>query len=610
MKKNLILFLLLSAACLVRAQEEQVSFSSHGGIYETSFQLSLECVYANHHIRYTTNGNNPTASSFLYEAPLTLGPQLYSHSDIYTIQISPKNLIYLPDSVSHAIVIRAAVFDENDSCVSKTVTNTYLIRELGFENNGMAVVSICADTLALFDYETGIFVPGINWNPDNPDHSGNYYQKGREWERLANVEFYEPNDNSGINQICGLRTHGNLSRRHPAKGMKIYAREEYGIKRFNHDFFQDTTLTSFKHLLIKPFAVFEPYLGAQDYFCVNLARQLNVESPHCRPVIAYLNGEYWGVYFIQEKTDERFLEDHYGVNPDLCNIIGNWKGEIENGNNIGFQQMMHWFKNADLADYATYEQACRMIDIDNFIDYYIVEIFVGNWDWPGNNMRCWQYGDGPWRWIFFDGDASLMGGLDFFTLAAVYEPPTTWLNYPEAKLLFGKLLQNDQFKEAFSHRAYELCNGLLLYENTSPLLNGMIQTLRPKIHDQRQRFGYPLSDEQWNQGNNNLISFLSRRTTTFIQAMETFLLHYGTEELSQNTFICFPNPTDGIIQIQRSEKESQETELNLYNIHGALVYKETLPACTPGDIWSIHPDLSAGIYCIKIGNSTQRIVIQ
>ena len=101
MRKTFSIFLLLCAAGLLQAQEEQVLFSSGGGYYESCFQLSLECVYANHHIRYTTNGNNPTAASFLYDTPLTLGPQLYSHSDIYTIQISPEDLVYIPDSSRH-----------------------------------------------------------------------------------------------------------------------------------------------------------------------------------------------------------------------------------------------------------------------------------------------------------------------------------------------------------------------------------------------------------------------------------------------------------------------------------------------------------------------------
>ena len=132
MKKSLLLAVILCVTSLVHAQGDQVLFSSSGGIYEASFQLSLRCVYPNHHIRYTTNGCLPTASSTLYEAPMMLDERLYSTSDIYTIQISPDDLVFIPDSVRHAIVIRAAVFDENENCISPTATNTYWIQSLGF----------------------------------------------------------------------------------------------------------------------------------------------------------------------------------------------------------------------------------------------------------------------------------------------------------------------------------------------------------------------------------------------------------------------------------------------------------------------------------------------
>ena len=429
---------------------QTVTFSHSGGFYENSFNLELSCD-GSYHIRYTFDGNRPTANSRLYEAPLTLNASLYSNANIYQIQISPDDLVYVPDSVSHCIVIRAAAFDANDIRVSETVTNTYLIQELGCENHGIAVVSVCADSLDLFDYDTGIFVRGVNWNSSNPDHTGNYYQHGIEWERWANVEFYEPADNSGINQQCGLRTHGNRSRRQPAKGMKIYARDEYGKKRFKHQFFDDTPMNSFNHLVLKPFASFWPFSGVQDYFGNRVAQHLDLDAPHCRPVLLYLNGEFLGIYFIQEKTDEDFLEDHHGVYPENCNIIGNWAGSVDHGSNTNFKQMMHWFENSDLTNDSNYDHACRMIDMSNFIDYYVFQTFIGNWDWPGNNMRCWQDGNGPWRWIFFDGDASIIApDFEVFENAAVYEPPTTWINYPEAKLVFGKLLKNERFKQRFT----------------------------------------------------------------------------------------------------------------------------------------------------------------
>ena len=591
------------------AQTDEVEFSASGGFYNHSFYLTLSCHDPNHHIRYTTNGNAPTEKSICYDAPLFLDGRLYSQSDIYKIQISPDELVYVPDSVRHTVVIRAAVFDEGNHCISETVTNTYLIRDLGCDATGLAVMSICADSLALFDFETGIFVPGKHWDPEVPLNSGNYYQQGRDWERPVNVEFYEPDDNSGMNQVCGMRTHGNRSRRYPAKGMKIYARNDYGKDRFDHAFFEDTRINSFKHLVLKPFATFWPYSGTQDYVCTTLARQLELESPQSRPMLVYLNGEYWGLYFLQEKMDERFLEDHFGMDPDYCNIIGNWKGEVENGNGRNFKRMMRWLENADLSKTSDYERISEMVDLDNFVDYMVFETFVGNWDWPGNNMRCWQEGDGPWRWMFFDGDATIISNtMDVFLNAAVYAEPTIWDNYPEAKLLFGKLLENNQFKAAFKARARELCGSLLQYDNTSLVFNDILAKLNPKIEDQRHRFGYPPTDNVWNEGNTRIDSFLYNRVERYLDAMEAFpLLQPDVTFSDMDRFDVFPNPTSGSISILMQEMYSRPVMIAVYNVVGQAVAYE-FRKVEDSETIRLDMDLPAGVYFIKIGSCVKKLI--
>lgn len=587
---------------LLMSQTASVVFSNSGGFYENSFDLTLSCNGA-YQIRYTTNGATPTASSTLYTGPLHLDENLYSDADIYTIQISPDDLVYIPDYVNHAIVLRAAAFDNNGECISATVTNTYFIHSLGSHGNGMAVVSICADSLALFDYDTGIFVPGVNFDPNFPESTGNYYQRGEEWERPVNVEFYEPSDNSGINQKCGLRTHGNRVRRYPSKGMKIYAREEYGKKRFKHTFFEGNTMNSFKHLVLKPFSSFWPYAGVHDYVCYKLAIQLGLPTSDCRPIVVYLNGEYWGIYFLEEKMDERFLEDHYDVNPDDCNIIGNWYGSIENGSNSNFYQMMNWFANANLADNAVYQQACSLIDINNFIDYYVYETFIANWDWPNNNMRCWQVGDSIWRWLFFDGDGALVQmDFDVFPNAAISDGPQT--------LVFRKLLDNEQFSNAFKSRAYELCDELFTYANTYPFLNEIVEDVSPEIENHIHRFNCPTSTYEWNIGIAYINYFLQNRVDDYLQKMNDFEL-LGIDEFlfDNNTFVCFPNPAKDVINITMFNNSS-EVEINIYDVTGRTVYKKSLSTNSFEKTLSISPNLDSGIYLIKINNSTQRIIIQ
>ena len=289
-RKRWIWFLLLIAFRLELFSQTEVFFSHHGGFYDAPFALSLGSSDWECQIHFTTHGDAPTAASPLYESPLFLDEHLYSTSDIYVFSVSPVFDSFVPDSVQHAIVIRAAAFDADGQRVSEVVTQTYLIRSLGCEHHGLAVVSICADSLALFDYNTGIMVPGVNFDPEAPGTTGNYFQRGEEWERLVNVEFYEPN-NTGINQQCGLRMHGNHGRRAPAKGMKIYAREEYGKKRFKHRFFDTTQVKSFKHLVIKPFSILWPKTGVQDYVTNRMALEMGLEAPSSRPVVLYINGE-------------------------------------------------------------------------------------------------------------------------------------------------------------------------------------------------------------------------------------------------------------------------------------------------------------------------------
>ena len=607
MRKRLCFVLFaLSVVLGVTAQNDTIIFSARGGFYEDVLSLELYNYYPQNHIRYTTNGNRPTAQSPLYTECLVLDTALYSKSNIYTIQISPDNLIYIPDSIQHCIVIRAAVFDENDSCVSRVMTNSYFIHALGCDTHGFAAVSLCADSLDLFDYEQGILVPGRMFDTLDPTHTGNYYMHGREWERLCHLEFYDCVDNSGINQDCGLRTHGNLSRRYPSKGMKVYARQEYGKKRFKYNFYNESDLDSYNHLVLKPFALGWPYAGIQDYMCNKLALQLGLPSSNSRPVIMYLNGEYWGVYFLQEKMDEDFLEDHYGTNPNNCNLIGDWHGNVECGNNLNFMQMINWFQNANLSDDEAFQYACELMDMDNYIDYMVFETYIANWDWPFNNMRCWQEGNGKWRWMFFDGDAALISSnFDVFVNASVYIPPTSWDNYPNATLVFGKLLKNEQFKMAFEARAMELCEGMFLYENTYPLYQSIVDTLRPNVGSHVHRFGNPTSMSAWENGNTYTNGFLSHRAETFWENWYGFV---GLKEHTEVTASVSPNPFSDEFQISFDADASGATEIAIYDLMGGKVFVMPYDVYAGNNQITLNPNLSAGVYVLRIGGRTQRIV--
>ena len=469
MEKRMSMLFLCLLACLLKssAQEVQVFFSRSGGFYEDCFSLTLSCD-GQSQIRFTTNGATPTAASALYTEPLYLDESLYSKSDIYTIPTAVEALFYAPDSVQHCITIRAAAFDEAGNRIGPVATHSYFVRALGCDTHGLSVMALAADSLALFDYDSGILVPGANFDPTDESWSGNYYQSGIEWERLVNVEFYELDDNSGINQQAGLRTHGGTCRRQTQKGLKIYAREEYGKKRFKHRFFESISNDSFKHLVLKPFSYQWYVFGIQDDICNRMAAQLDVESVASRPMVLFLNGEYWGIYYLKEKPDSHYLEDHFGNDDSDYNVVDNWYGYQVDGDTTGFVQMIHWFSSCDFSSEEEYAMADEKIDLSSFIDYYCLELFIANRDWPANNMRCYQLGDGRWRWIFFDGDDALRD-LDF----DVFDNATSlvnlgWPTDSRSTLVFRKLLENDGFCKRFERRFNSLLSTQFSYAATKP----------------------------------------------------------------------------------------------------------------------------------------------
>ena len=219
-------------------------------------------------------------------------------------------------------------------------------------------------------------------------------------------------------------------------------------------------------MVLKPFSTLWPFVGVQDYVVNRMALEMGLEAPNSRPVVLYLNGEYWGIYFLQEKLDDHYLEDHFGIEPEACTIIcGNgldgdtweWIDEVESGDGRSFEQMMDWLEDADLSDSANYAYISNLVNLDNFIDYQILETFVANTDWPANNMRCWQSDGSKWRFAFFDGDATLLkNDFDIFG-NATYVADNLWHTGVKSTLLFRRLLENNDFKQKFLQYGTVFC---------------------------------------------------------------------------------------------------------------------------------------------------------
>lgn len=137
---------------------------------------------------------------------------------------------------------------------------------------------------------------------------------------------------NALSQDCGIRIQGNYSRSDLQKGFRLYARKKYGEKKFNYEVFEglknasDETIDSFKTLTLRAGGNCAFTAKFNDTYWQSLMTELDGSTKASRPCVVYLNGEYWGLYVLEEDYSDNYFESHYGVNKDDVVV---YKGDAE-----------------------------------------------------------------------------------------------------------------------------------------------------------------------------------------------------------------------------------------------------------------------------------------
>ena len=318
----------------------------------------------------------------------------------------------------------------------------------------------------------------------------------------------------------------------------------------------------------------------------------------------FLNGEYWGIYFIEEKVDERYLENHYVVDCNNVNIINAWDA-AECGSADDFKTLFHWLETADLSDTAQYHQLTKQIDILNIIDYFIFELFSTNWDWPANNARCWQNPKGPWQWVFYDGDCCLDNlKYDVYTMATF--TGEYWSTGRASTLFFRKLLESKIFKNQFLLRLEQLNKTRFRYQETKPHLDNILQLLKEEIPMQVQRFNIPQSLTQWEESCRKLDQYLAERGDIFWQQTKDYF-HIRNDKIL--TVVSHTNRTfsQKKHKLTVTVEEYCVTPLEIYDPQGNIIHKQYLFLRQGENKVPINLGKRSGVYVVKVGDNVCEI---
>jgi len=471
-------------------------------------------------IYYTLDGSVPSKKSIKYKKPIKLNR--YSSPDQLVLKDNIKLMIHtgiaIDDNIPRGTVLRAAAIAPNGE-VGPIETRTYFIgTDIADYYNKIAVISLVTDPKNLLDYKTGIFVKGeiydkwvktkdgIKTLSEGKKHEieGNYTQKGKDWEREATIEMFDGINTSSFKEDVGIRLKGSQSRFYSQKSFNIYFREDYGNKKLKYELFQDAkdidgkVINEYKRFTIRNGGNDTNYTKFKDQMLQDLVKDRKVDTQSGRVAIVFINGEYWGIYDLQEKYSDSYYAEHYKIDKD--NVVVIKESEVEEGKeeDIKLYNELMEYANKDLSDWNTYNEFKEKVDIDSMIDYFAIEIYIGNGDWGEEkgklkNTQLWRvrkpdgslYGDGKWRWSLYDLEYS----------SGLYEQEITNVRYNTLDMalnrqpLFKSAMNNSEFRQKFYDTLREIGSNNYSKDRVETAINNYDNLWKPYMLDYYRRFG-------------------------------------------------------------------------------------------------------------------------
>ena len=619
----------------------RISQTREAGFYTDAFYLKATGSEA-HAIRFTLNGSDPTEDDALWPDSLEIIDQSFQPNSISTIPTTADNLqpdILWEEPVSNLFkgtVIKLRSFEAGEP--SSHVKNlSYFIHPEGGNRYSLPVVSLITDSLNLFDYDSGIFVPGISHdlNPNGGGvwGTGNYREKGDEWERTCHFQLFNQAGELEHSQDVGIRISGAGSTAYPQKSIRIYARENYGEAKIENQLFPDSPTDEFDVVVLRNMGQDFVTGVAQDVLANEIAKPLHQATLDFRPVITFVNGKYWGIQNLRERFDKHFLAQFHDSDKDSIDIIDSYWGGVDVGTNDAFFELYNFLDDNNISVQSNYEYVESKMDIDDFIDNTLTRIYLGCYDWPGNNSKMWRERstDGKFRWLLLDNDGCL-GNASYNSIEHATDPNHVgWPNPPVSTLFLRRLLENDGFKQQFISRMADLLNtsfdkNLVGYE-----LSDLYAYYNPEYSEHQDRWS-PLAEDVALEDNyteimevvrvracyvrEHFMNYFSLTEQEFPYACDSSALYLNTDEVANvgNELFVFPVPNNGIFTAVIPQTMTGKLEIELYDLSGKLIFVDEAQQQNGNQLSVSAEGVSAGVYTFRVSSKTEtryaKLIIQ
>ena len=457
------------------------------GFYQNQFDLTITSTTEDASIYYTMDGSEPDESTAtLYVAPIAVTTTTviraiavkpgYGDSEIVT-----QSYLFLQDVLSQTGA-GLPVDYRWDYLMDQDIVNDIRYDDLINDLKSIPTVSLALPAENMWG-PAGIFA-----NPLNTD-----------LESKASIELILSDGSDGFQENGGLKIHGGGSRAktYGKKSMRFVFRDEYGTGKLKYPFFGEDAIDTINNIVLRG-----NYFDTWSYCCYQSSDYIGYNNAlYCRDNFArvthndmgaralkgyfvhvYVNGIYWGVHDATERPDEQYCADYFGGQPEDYDVLKH-RVEVVSGNRTAWDELMTLI-TGDVASPELYAQISQRVDIYDFIDYVLLNIWGGNLDWPHNNWYVYRNRaeNGPFRFVEWDAESFLF----------VLSTNRTGVNNSNTPgIIYSRLRLNEDFRMQFADHIHRhmFNGGALTVEESLARFIAITNGMRPALNAEAARWG-------------------------------------------------------------------------------------------------------------------------
>ena len=493
-------------------------FNRLHGVCKSPFLLKISSSDTGVVVRYTLDGSEPVPTSpqftsNIYVKSTTIIRAAEFRDDVRCSDIVTSSYIFpasvleqpaspegYPSTWGKYVTMSGTAPADYEMDPELTSISTYA-KKIKDAFYSIPVVSIVTDKGNLFNKQKDEQTGGIYI------YTGNTESNGRGWERPASVELM--GEGHDLTTTCGLKIHGGQSRlpeKSPKHSFRLTFKDEYGKKTLKYPVFGEENVARFNSLIVRSFYNYSwIHREIDQSSCAQYVRDLWARQMQKRMgyptsdglyVNLFIDGLYWGLYNLAERIDDDYCKYHFGgLKSDYDVIKREEYLEASEGTLDKWNQLINTAQKATLPEtYGViigetaneFGEPETLLDVDNFIDYMLINQYGGNSDWDHHNWIAFKNREDSthgFRFICWDSEQVLVSASkNVLGLNNMSCPSGLFLN----------MMKNPAFKHRFWDRAYALLEddgGLLRPEPAQALWDSLQSVISLAIYAESARWG-------------------------------------------------------------------------------------------------------------------------